>query len=131
MSREVNDGDVVIEQGPEWLVELGYGDPGWLPGVLVLAMLAVVAIAGVAYRRNGIGTEVAREMSEIGAIVMAIWLCTTAFVQLFAFAYVVDVIAGTGLGFLGGKGFALAFWQSYESAQLDKHEGGHSSQQYE
>jgi len=121
-----------VEQGPQWLVELGYGGPAWLQGVIIAAMVVVLAIAAVAYHRNGFDLEVAREMSEIGGIVLGIWFCTRAIVELFAFTYAIDVLAGTVLGFLGGKGFSLAFWNSYKSsAGLDQNEKSSSGQHYD
>lgn len=96
---DTGNGGVVIEQGPEWLVELAFAPPAWLSWGVNIAL--VVLIAGVAWGcyRVDVDEELLEEWGEIVLIVGSIGGVTHAVSVSAALPYLADVVVGTAAGF--------------------------------
>lgn len=106
---------VRVEQGPRWLVELAIDPPAWLLVVLVSIAVAVIALAALGYRRNdGLDQDVLEEMGVIGTIVFCIVVSAEMWSLAFDFGYVIDVLAGTAIGFGLAQYLIWAYYQAQE-----------------
>lgn len=99
----VRDGKpVVVEQGPKWLVELAYAGPEWLPMLLNIVMLAVVAAAIVAMLLREPTPEQIMEVVQNGLLVASVLVLSYVARDVLPLSYLGDVAVG-GIG-----GFALS-----------------------
>jgi len=90
---------VIVEQGPRWLAGLLYNPPGWLPPLLVLAIL--LGSVWVAYQlaERGLERDDTLAMIQNVLTVAACGGVTVLLVRHAQFSYLVDVVVGTVAGF--------------------------------
>lgn len=93
---------VVVEQGPEFVVDLFVNPPWWVPVGMVVIAIIVIALAALGYRRHGIDEDVLEEMLQIGSIVIAIAAVAKILAAFLSLPYVADVLCGTAIGYLIG-----------------------------
>ncbi len=91
---------VVVEQGPKWLAELAYGGPEWLPMLLNLAFLALVAAVIIYVLERGVTVEQAVGVVENAVLVGTVMLLSYIARDGLALPYVVDVAVGGVGGFV-------------------------------
>ena len=91
---------IIVEQGPEWLVDLYFSPPAWLNPMLKLLALATLLIVAYRIAQNEwtVKLETQTEMQIIAGYIVAITTCTLAMVNLFHLPYLVDVLIGTVTG---------------------------------
>ena len=92
---------VIVEQGPNWLIQFYLEPPGWVNPALKL--LAVIVFTIVVYRLYQsdwkIGLSTQREMQLIVATIVGVTMATTAMMSWFEQPYVIDVVVGFSVGY--------------------------------
>ena len=108
----ISNGDVKVEQGPEWFVQLAVDPPAWIYVALFLIVASVISLAALGYRRNGgLDDEVLEEMGEIGTIVISILVASHLWVSTYSVDYFADIVAGTVIGFVAARSLIFAIDQ--------------------
>lgn len=97
---------VVVEQGPEWLVQFYLAPPAWLRTVVLLVgVAAAVAVVAVLRRRGGRVTLAQQgAMLTVAGTVVGVLTGVLAMANYAGQPYAVDV----AVGFLAGYGTTLA-----------------------
>jgi len=86
-----------VERGPTWLAQALYQPPEWLLGAVPVLVIALLALAGLGYRRHGIDKETLEEMGFYVLVILAALASTQLSVAVLEAPYWLAVVVG-GLG---------------------------------
>lgn len=101
------DAPFIVRQGPGWLAELLYQPPGWVLGVVILAIFAVGLILVDRIMQQGVEREQALMMFQNVLVIVFCGGVTKLLTERASYPYIVDVGVGVAVGFVAAVGVRL------------------------